>query len=363
MRVLWMLLPLLAVALPARADVLLRESFDEKGPWQMKAQGQATVELVDGGRSGKCLKTTAEGGTAYYTLVLKPEDVAGHKLTVRCFVRLEDVRIGPQTYSTAKLHVGATVAGEVKNYATRFVGTTDWEERELVAAIPDDATAIVLDLGIQGGTGTAYYDDLVIEDDQMPFTPISLLAAANSGRSDGVADDGAGSFLDTGFLDLRALPQGEQTFAGMTFEIPAPGSNLGNTCIALRGKERPNLPESPKEPIAIGRKARALAFLHVAGWARERADDPCLTYEVTYADGKRESIGIREGVEIFRLDAPRDLPACKVAWRARTYTGAEVGLGLFRWENPRPNVAIQSVLPRSTGTGATPVLVALTTVR
>ncbi|MDH7570705.1 MAG: hypothetical protein QHJ73_14085 [Armatimonadota bacterium] len=362
-RAFWWLLLLATFCPAARADVLLREDFETQGEWRFNATGKAMVSLVDGGRQGKCVKTEADGGTAYYTRQLKTEQVAGRKITVRCWVRLENVRQGPQVYSTAKIHIGARVGGNTLNFADRWVGTTGWQERVLVADLPENVEQVVLDLGIQGGYGVAYYDDLVVEDDQRPYTALSILPAANTSRSDGVAGDGQGGFLDTGFTDLRALPEGEQVLGGIPFTIPAPGANLGVNCIALRGKERPTLPDVTPAPIVVGRKARALYFLHAAGWAREHAEDPCAFYEVTYADGSKENIPIREGVEVFRLDAPRDLPGCKVAWKARTWEGNTVGLGIFRWENPHPDVPIQSLSVRSTGTAAALVLVAVTAER
>jgi len=171
---------LLAAAIVC-AEPVLTESFEQQGKWRKSLRGKGTVELVPGGVEGKCLKvTSADQALAYWSIDLDPTRVRGKRLIIRAKVKLDNVVIGPQTYSTAKLHVGAIVNKKTRNFAQRFVGTRDWHHQVLIAAIPEDADRVVLDLGIQNGTGTAWFDDLSVDDGVKQHHVVSLRPAANT---------------------------------------------------------------------------------------------------------------------------------------------------------------------------------------
>ena len=186
------------------AGVVFEDGFETlDARWTKNVTGDGTVEIAPGGVEGNCLKLSASGGTTYVTTQLDPEEYAGATIEVVGMVKLDNVQMGKETFATAKFHIGATLPDKaVVNFADRWVGTADWAERKLKADIPDNAQRIVLDLGLQNATGTAYYDNLVVRDTFGTGRPISLLPICNLGRSDGVANDGRGSFLD---LDERPV--------------------------------------------------------------------------------------------------------------------------------------------------------------
>ncbi len=355
---------ILAAALPATpapAGVIFTDDFETLDPrWTKNINGSASIELVPGGVEGNCLRVTAEGGTGYLTTDLDPAKHGGTTIEIRAMVKLEDVKVGPQTYSTAKFHVGQTVEGVkgTQNAAARWLGTSDWVERSLKVDLDERASRIFLDLGIQGATGTAYFDNLVVSDTYGTGRPISLRDAANRGRSDGIAGDGRGSFLDTGMHDLFALPEGNLETDEVTFYIPRPGDNLGRTCAILRGTRLPDLP-AETEPIPVGKKLAAVCFLQAAAWADLAARSPCVTYEIAYADGESVSVEVRAGVEIGNFDDPRDLESWKIVWRGEDALHKPVGVGMLKWTNPRPDVAVESLRIRSAG-NAVPIILAVT---
>ena len=339
--------------------------------WSKRVEGTATVELVPGGVKGTCLKISCpEQAAAYYTIKLDPERVRGKKIAVRAMVKTENVVQGPQVYSTAKFHIGGRIGKQAFNKALWFTGTKDWREEVMVALIPEDIEAPVFDLAIQTATGTAYFDSLTIDDGLKQQMALDLKMVANTSFSDGVADDGAGGFIDTGGLDLRDVPRGDVELGGCAFSIMRPGTNHGATCIALKGLKRPKLPASPrptKTPgakeaapavIPVAFKGKQLLFLQAAGWVDPGRNEPCLVYTIHYADGETEDAPMREGVDIGSFDAPADLPNWRVVWTAKRQDRT-VGLGLARWRNPRPEVAIESITLRSSGKGAVPIVVAI----
>lgn len=345
---------------PARSDVVLKEDFEQQGNWRKQLRGKGSAELVPGGARGKCLKiTTAQAGMAYYSVDLDLAKVRGKKLEIRAKVKLDNVVVGAQPWCRAKIHVGTWVGKKLLHRPKLFDGTMDWHDQVLIAPVPENAERVVLDLGIQMGTGTAYYDELVVDDGLKPQMALDLSALANTSYSDGVAGDGRGGFVDTGSVDLRDIPTGQVRLGGIDFYVMPPGENYGATCVALRGLKRPQLPDQPKGAVAVGRKGRRLLFLHAAAWVDPARQAPCLTYTVRFADGQTVDIPIREGVDIAAFDAPGDLPNWKVVWRSER-AGRTIGLGLTEWRNPRPDAAIECIMLKTSGKGAVPIIVAIT---
>jgi hypothetical protein len=364
----------LHIALPAAILILLCacghaamyfedhfETMDAR--WAKNASRGATVEIAPGGVTGNCLKIVGAGGTDYLSTRLAPETYAGKSILIRAQVKLLDVKQGSQVFSTAKLQVTQKVPGDPRaiNAAARWVGTTDWMERTLAVDIRPDAAEITLNLGLQDTTGTALYDDLVVEDNPAapPVAPrgISLKDVANTGRSDGAPDDGRGGFIDAGMHDLFALPAGALAAGNVAFNIPALGDNGAATCVVLRGKQRPGLP-AQAGPIAVGRKVKALLFLQAASWADIPAQEPCLTYSISYDDGQTTDVLMRAGVDVGNFDQPAEYANYKQAWKGSDGFSQPVAVGYARWSNPRPEVAVKSLTIRSAGNGV-PIVLAI----
>jgi len=357
----------------AYADVLVSESFEEQGAWQGRGGGKHSIELVAGGEEGKCLKLVSGDlqSTAYYTLRLDPKLVRGKTITARGKVKVENVVQGEKVYCTAKFHFGGRVEGTAYNRAEWFTGTKDWFDAKLVAEMPKDITDPVFDLAIQNASGAVYFDSLVICDDLEPMMALDMKEMFNTNLSDGVAGDGRGGFIDTGNLNLRDLPRGKVALGDWQFRVLIPGANVGATCLALRGAERPSLPLVPgvapkkgkkaaKLPvIPVGQKGRSLLFLQAAAFLDPSRTGPCLEYTVRYQGGDSLSIPIHEGRDIGAFDAPADLPNWRVVWKQERF-GKTVGVGVTRWQNPKPDIVIESIQARSPGTGAVPIVLAVT---
>ncbi|MBM3497992.1 MAG: hypothetical protein FJX74_04900 [Armatimonadetes bacterium] len=345
------------------AGVIFEDGFESLDVrWTRNVTGNGTIEIVPGGVEGNCLKMTAAGGTTYLSTPLDPEEYAGTTIEVVGMVKLENVQMGQEVWATAKFHIGAVLPDQtVVNFADRWVGTADWAAKKLTADIPENAQRIVLDLGLQNAIGTAYYDNLVVRDTSGTGRPISLLPICNLGRSDGVANDGRGSFLDLGMHDLFGLPEGSLEGPGITFTIPPDGVNKGRTCVVLRGEQRPNLP-AETEPLPLNVKAASLHFLLAAAWADTAAQEPCLTCELEYADGQKVGVEMRAGVDIGNFDDPREFANYRLVWQERNGAGKEVGVGAATWQNPRPEVAIKSLRIVSAGKGV-PIVLAVSYLR
>lgn len=353
----------LALLLPARAEVIRKDGFEtlDETFWTKGITKGGSIEIVDGGVSGKCLRIAGErGSTVYLTAKLDPARFAGLTLKVSAQVKIEGSEQGEQVYSTPKLHFGMKVKGsnQVVNAAERWTGTFDWTLKSLTIEVDPDAETLVLDVGNQGGSGTMWVDDLVLEDTLGQGRPVQLLPVCNVGRSDGIADDGVGSFIDRGMLDLYGLPVDQLETDDGTFYVPQAGVNGGQTVIALRGLQRPKLPAAT-EAVALGQRVGKLLLLHAASWADTAKQEPVYTLEVTYADGQVEQVAMLAGRDVGNYDAPAALPNWKLAWTGEVPGGQKVGVGYTVWTNPRVTSAIKSLRFVSAGKGV-PLILAVT---
>ncbi|HEY3323309.1 MAG TPA: glycoside hydrolase family 2 TIM barrel-domain containing protein, partial [Planctomycetota bacterium] len=184
---------------------------------------------------------------------------------------------------------------------------------------------------------------------------LDLSGAANMGFRDEVAGDGAGGWTDQGGNDFRNMPLGDQTLCGVPFRIIDPAKNGGKSCLVLRGHELKFLPESAK--VVVGRKGAALVFLHALGWGDEK---PVANYVINYADRKNETIAIRQGKEILGWWGAQESEQVKIAVQSSNLASRNVCVHAWAWANPRPDVAIESIEFKSTGSQGVPIIVAAT---
>ena len=348
------------IASPASAAPIIQEHFDQLGPpWRKNIRGAGRITLASKGVSGPCLQVVSEKrALVYYTLALDPKKVNGKSILIRCKVKSANVMTGPKVYSTAKLHVGVEVPGRRSlNFAARFTGTSDWHDEFLQADIPPDARKVTLDLGIQNGTGTAWFDELVVDDGVREQNTVSIASAANTNFHDEKAGDGYG-FLDDGGPDLRHFPIGPVRFDGVDFTVLSPARNFGRTCAVLAGRKYPRFPRRIETVIPVHSAGKRLYFLLAAAAGGPSHSRTCLRCTVHYQDGRSQTVDMREGIDIGDLRAPKDLPNWKVVWRD-SLNGGKVGVGLSRWENPRPAVPIAWLRLSTPGNAAAPVVIAI----
>lgn len=183
----------------------------------------------------------------------------------------------------------------------------------------------------------------------LTYAPIDLSKQANQYRSD------RGWFGDAKYT-FSALPTGKQTFGGVPFTVYDFPTSPVPTAVMLGGPGVPNsLPEEVRG-IPVNRKADALFFLHTARIDRERDDRDLrekkryevARYVITYTDGQKAEVPLIQDVNIgsYRQKGTpvADLPQAPVAWSAPFPNTNEVSAAyLLQWNNPRPQVAIQSI--------------------
>lgn len=182
--------------------------------------------------------------------------------------------------------------------------------------------------------------------------------------------------------DLRHMPKGEQSFAGIRWYVEPDRLTSEPTLLVLKGTGS----ESEAEAIAVpvGRKADTLALLHTYSpgpalrrlWEDEERDEPVVLYtcKVNYSDGASRRVPIRWDRQIRQWrhwGTPGRLPEARLAWtiREKRRGGHRGWLAVyaFEWENPRPEAEIASVELVSANTAeadyGAPAVLALSTGR
>ena len=193
------------------------------------------------------------------------------------------------------------------------------------------------------------------------FFTVDLSPYANRGFTTNKQADIVG-WTNQGENDMRALPTGRQTFAGVPFFIAAPKG-----AVVLHSTNANNL-DLPKAVtgMKIGRKADVLFFLHDVAWP---SDKP-FRYRVNYEDGASVDVPITDGQQVIDWwsDPTRYAEAMSryglfIAWTGDNPMHKNVVLCGYEWTNPRPDKAIRDVdfltVPE-TGYGSVPVLVGIT---
>ncbi len=196
---------------------------------------------------------------------------------------------------------------------------------------------------------------------QYEYFPVDLAPYANRGIMDNKAA-GIVGWTNQGENDMRALPTGRQTLAGIPFLFASP-----RTAIVLHSTMANNL-DLPKEVrgIKVGRRADVLFFLHTAAWTGEKP----FRYRVNYDDGTSVEIPILNGQHVLDwwADPERYAEAMAkhglfVAWRGDNPMRKGVLLPGCEWVNPHPDKGIQDIdflTVLESGYNPVPVLAAIT---
>ena len=204
----------------------------------------------------------------------------------------------------------------------------------------------------------------IIAGANLQYAPIEIGKQATQFRND------RGWFGDKNFT-FAALPTGQQTFAGVQFNIYDFPTSPVPTAIMLGGNGVPNnLPDSVKN-IPVNRKADALFFLQSARIDKRMNDDDrrknkrfeMARYVIHYADGTSETVPIYSEIDVenYLQKTPTALPGAQIGW-TKAYDNGEFAVAYVKqWTNPKPQVEISSFdLEYGPDKRGVPVLLAVT---
>ncbi len=154
--------------------------------------------------------------------------------------------------------------------------------------------------------------------------------------------------------DLTAFPVGENTLAGVRYNVRDFRTSPLPACIMLAGPGVKGRMPDAVDGIPAGVKADALFFLHTFRQAKEwkptneqKGPPTVFEYVVHYADGKTAEVPVKygRGVGDWLQSKPQGLPEAAVAWAAPVAKDAGKSAVVYQmqWTNPRPEEEIQSI--------------------
>ncbi|NLC55241.1 MAG: glycoside hydrolase family 5 protein [Armatimonadetes bacterium] len=158
-----------------RGDVVFRTNFDT--PEERAGWSQAPfAEWTTGHPGGTALRVTVPAGQAGAHMIRLPLDLTryrGGKLYFECRAKAEDVSKPPEPYNGVKfmLHYQSPQEGPHWNNENNVHGTFDWRKLSFTSPIAADATGGEINLGLQGSTGTVWFDDLKVVVASAPRPP------------------------------------------------------------------------------------------------------------------------------------------------------------------------------------------------
>jgi hypothetical protein len=160
----------------------------------------------------------------------------------------------------------------------------------------------------------------------------------------------------TGQPDLAHFPVGENTLAGVLYDIRDFKTSPLPSCVMLAGHDAKGITAKSIDGIPVGRKADVLFFLHAFHQAEEwrprndeeRARPPTVfEYVVHYADGKTAEVPVLfgRGVSHWITTKPQGLPGAAVAWAAPFPRDPQRQAVVYQmqWSNPRPGEKITGI--------------------
>ncbi len=158
--------------------------------------------------------------------------------------------------------------------------------------------------------------------------------------------------------DLSLLPSGEIGLGGIRFMI-SPGR--GPSLVALHGRlaNELRLPAELRVELKEAPEAARLAILHATNFAGG-AGTKVGRYEVLFADGSSAGVDLAYGQNIHSYTDLGGSPDSPVLWRGATPAGDPICLRGLIWGLPRPAKPIKSIVFRSTGSGPSPLIFAVT---
>lgn len=162
---------------PARVgDTVLSMDFEsqaDRDQWsKLPAATWATVE----GR-GQCLQITVPAAQATGgNMSVLPLDLSAYRgctLTFECLAKADNASKPPANYLGVKymLHYQSATNGPMWRNQNDLFGTFDWKKLAFSVPIAPDATGGEISLGLQGSSGTVWFDDLKVKVSKLPPPP------------------------------------------------------------------------------------------------------------------------------------------------------------------------------------------------
>ena len=193
-------------------------------------------------------------------------------------------------------------------------------------------------------------------------SPISLSAFFNASTWDKKAGDGSGLFDIGPIVDLRLLPAGTHTMAGIEYLLPTSAEGRDNNCIVISEAKTSIININPKVRSGL----RAIGFVQTCYSRQPQYRSRRLgAYNFTYTDGTVVNADIIEGWNITDIRStmglrandwsfdrmPDELIGAYPAWRGRSAVDIPLNMQMWLWTNPYPEKTLKTITVQTADIG------------
>ena len=171
------------------------------------------------------------------------------------------------------------------------------------------------------------------------FTPLDISAQANMDFRFEGAPGVPGWMAEKDGNDLRNMPTGRQTLAGVPFSVPDPEQNERRGALAVGHRNR----FAPRVEMPVGAKAGAVYLLHTSASVGPSSVAGAVTF--CYPDGSVHSTYILRDKHLTGWWFPHlKTEHSGVAWRGPNPRSSDVGVCWAALPNPHPEKTIRSLI-------------------
>jgi hexosaminidase len=158
-------------------------------------------------------------------------------------------------------------------------------------------------------------------------------------------------------LDLSSFPVHQPFFDNTRFLLA--GDTAHDSAVLLSCVLNPDGTFPQEVSIPVGRSACELVLLLTLGFQVPRGTQVG-QLAVRYADGTESVAALMYGQNCFAFDDQGVSPDALLVWSGTSQSGRRISVRSFRWINPHPEKAIQSVTLSASESAASPILLGMT---
>ncbi len=153
------------------ADDIYDDLLDTADSLKVWKNAAVMTFLPNGGeeRDDNAVKITATDATqsALASFVVDIDKVRGKTIELSAKVKGEDISKPPKPYLGLKMMLIVVEADGKTRYpdTTRLTGSFGWRKLKTRTVIPADAKSVTIQIGLQNSTGTVYFSDLELDDE------------------------------------------------------------------------------------------------------------------------------------------------------------------------------------------------------
>lgn len=158
-------------AFAVSADDIYDNMIDTEAALKQWSNAAAMTFLPNGGRRATRARSESlrpmRPSRSWLSSRMDIDKVRGKTVKLSAKVKGENISKPDKPYLGIKMMMTVTMADGRIDYpdTTRLTGDFGWRELKTVTTVPPDAKSVTIQIGLQGSTGTIYFSDLELDEE------------------------------------------------------------------------------------------------------------------------------------------------------------------------------------------------------